>query len=129
MKDNEQDDRKKITVFVDSDTHKAAAVKLAQKGGKPAGYSFQSVLEDLLADWAGGKREVAPSPEKPGVERYREDLDRLLRVLENGSSEERAALRSVLKSYDRIPATESRGMPPNPSRSSRSGRDQTRPAR
>lgn len=128
MTDNENGDRKKITAFLEPDLHRAASVKLAQKGGKPAGFSFQSVVSELLADWVGGKREVQPPATQPGPDRYREDLERLVRVLENGSSEDRAALRSVLKSYDR-PTQEPKGMPPNPSRSSRSSRDQHRPSR
>lgn len=131
MKANEKDDRKKITLFVESDLHKAAAVKLAQLGGVPAGYSFQSVLEELLAEWSGGKREVEPQPEKPVADRYREDLDRLLDVLEHGSPSERELVRGLVKHH--AEALHARSGPkvvtPHPSRSSRSARDQSRPAR
>lgn len=134
MKDNEQDDRKKITVFVDPELHKAASVKLAQKGGKPAGYSFQSVVTELLADWTGEKKEVQIQPEKVSSDRYREDLQRLLDVLEHGSASERDLIRSTIKHHaealrGRDSKSEPKGMPPNPSPSSRSPRNQSRPAR
>lgn len=132
LKHNEQDDRKKITVFVDPGVHKEAAVKLAQLGGKPAGYSFQSVLEQLLAEWAGGKREVEAQPDKASQDRYRDDLDRLVRVLEHGTSEDRNMVRRLIKNCaEALPgvAEPVKGVPPNPSRSSRSVGEQRRPAR
>lgn len=131
MKDNENDDRKKITVFVDPELHKAASVKLAQKGGKPAGYSFQSVVTELLADWTGGKKDVQIQPEKVASERYRDDLQRLLEVLEHGSPSERDLVRSTIRHHAEAlkGRSDANPVPPNPSRSSRAAKDQPQPRR
>lgn len=53
-----KDDRKKITLLVDQKVYQAAAIRLAELGGHPAGYSFQSVLVELLAQWAGVEHEA-----------------------------------------------------------------------
>jgi hypothetical protein len=129
LKNNEQDDRKKITVFVDPVIHKDAAIKLAQLGGKPAGFSFQSVLEQLLAEWAGGKREVAAQPDKGAHDRYSEDLERLVRVLEGGTPEDRIMVRRMIKNCAEALAQPVKAMPPNPSRSSSSPKKSAHPAR
>jgi hypothetical protein len=127
LKVKEKDDRKKITLFVDAETHRASAIKLAELGGVPAGYSFQTVLQQLLAEWAGGKREVEAQPEKPlGPERYRQDLERLLDVLEHASPSDRDIVRGVVQRYAKDLQKHPepvKAMPPNPSRSSKSARD------
>lgn len=111
MKDKENRTRKKITVFVPNELHKAASVKLAQKGGKPEGWSFQSVLEELLAEWSGGKREVAaPEPPMSGPERYRADLENLIEVLEHGTQEDRLLVRGMVRHH----AESVRGRSQNP---------------
>ncbi len=45
LKNNEQDDRKKITVFVDPDTHLAAAIKLASAADDAAAESAASNVD------------------------------------------------------------------------------------
>jgi len=124
----EKDDRKKITLFVEPDTHTAAAVKLAQMGGVPAGYSFQSVLEQLLAEWLGGKRQV-DAQAAVSSDRYRDDIERLLRVLEKGTAEDRTLIRGLIKRYDDAVQDAQKPVAPNPLRSSKPARDQHRPAR
>jgi hypothetical protein len=129
----EKDDRKKITLFVDAETHRASAVKLAQLGGVPAGYSFQTVLQQLLAEWAIGKREVAAQPEPLGPERYREDLKRLVEVLEHASSTVRDLVRGLIRHHaealrERAQDTKQQ-VAPNPLRSSRPAGDQRRSSR
>lgn len=123
MKNKDNTGPKKITVFVPDEVHTAAATLLAQKGGKPKGFSFQSVVTSLLREWAGGTRSVIPEPSKPevpGPDRYREDLERLLRVLENGSASDRTLIRGMITlADDALTGRKPKEVPVNPSPSSK----------
>lgn len=133
MKDKANSGPKKITVFVPDDVHTATAVKLAEKGGKPKGFSFQSVITGLLRQWAGGTLAVTPEATKaeiPGPDRYREDLERLLRVLESGSPGDRQLIRGMITmADDALAGRKPKESTLNPLRSSRKPPDQARPSR
>lgn len=123
MKDKANSGPKKITVFLPDDVHTASAVKLAEKGGKPKGFSFQSVITSLLREWAGGARAVIPEASKveiPGPDRYRDDLARLLRVLENGSPGDRQLIRGMITmADDALAGRKPKDVPVNPIPSSK----------
>jgi len=108
-------------------------VKLAEKGGKPNGFSFQSVITSLLREWAGGARVVIPEATKadiPGPDRYRDDLERLLRVLENGSPGDRTLIRGMITmADDALAGRRPKDVPANPIPSSKTPPNRPRPSR
>lgn len=127
----EKDDRKKITLLVQPKIHKAASIKLAEEGGVPAGYSFQTVLESLLDQWTGGQREAHIAPKHPtGPDRYRDDVERLLRVLEKGSASDRSLIRGLITmADDALTGQKSKDVPVNPSQSSKTPPNRPQPRR
>ena len=93
-------------------------------------WNKQRVFDGLLEDWLGGKRSV--STESKSSDRYQQDLERLLDVLEHAAPKERELLRGLIQHH--AEALHGRPenvkvMPPNPSRSSSSPKKSAHPAR
>jgi hypothetical protein len=67
-----EDNRKKITIFVDEALHRAAKMKVAGSGS-----SFQEVLNVLLMEWTEGSKTIqTPTTRRPSPrDRWHATLD------------------------------------------------------
>lgn len=129
MKGKNKNEAAKATAMIPLPVHSAAVEKLNKLGGRKSNFSFQWLIETLIGEWVAGERKIQSAPPKP--REFQDDLERLQRVLDGGTPSQKRILRDLLKDYtgslDSAPKTEV--TPPNPSRSSRTTRDQPQPRR
>lgn len=111
----------KFTMRIRGELFRAMMKKIAELGGQRDGWTQKSVIEQLLAEWTGGQREVASPDRKPASDRYSDDLERLERVLDRCSAADRLLIRNLLHMAEKATEPKAKETSQNPLQSSRSG--------
>ena len=104
-----------------------AMSKSRRKGSTSAQDVYNAALEAFFRDRLPHQPIKSTAPEA-----YQDDLERLRRILQNSSREDRDFLRSALSRCEKDlheRPKEPKAVTPNPIRSSRSAKDQHRPSR